>query len=425
MALNSGSAPSGNFDLSDWKLQLPVDAKGSFSGKAAEIKDLAGYAGKWFGTGPDGAMVLSAPVDGATTGGSIYARSELREMDGSKPAEWTLKEGGRLEATLEVDRAPRDADGTEGRIVIGQVHGGDSQLVRLYWNEGRIYYATDDAPGSVGKDLHVDLHDAKGNVPNVGLNERFSYSIDVQGHDLQVSVVADGRTYTSSQKIDPSWDDNSFYFKAGTYLGANGKDASGVGQTSFFSLSVEHDGHPSTGGPETPSRPNPGPDDPTTPKPPVENHPNQEWDAVRNVYGNSRANVLNGGKLDEAISGGGGNDVIHGNGGDDVLTGGSGSDRFVFDRNDFGGHDLLTDFTSRSDTLRFDDAVFSSPDPGRLDREHLAYGDRAVEFDDFFVYDRATGVLSYDADGSGRGHAVVVATLENTPPLLASDIFVF
>jgi hypothetical protein len=417
MTLKPGAAPSQNFDLSDWKLQLPVDAKGSYSGKAAEIRNLLGYDDQWFETGPDGAMVFRAPVQGATTGGSVYARSELREMNGSVPAEWSLKEGGHMQATLEIDRAPTDADGSPGRIVIGQVHGGDSQLVRLYWNDGDVYYATDDAEGSTKKDLHVELTDSKGNTPNVSLNEKFSYSIDVQGHDLRVSVTADGRTYSSTQKIDASWDDNEFYFKAGTYLGVNEKDGSGFGQTSFFDLAVDHD-KPSA--PTVPTKP-PAGSAPT--KPPVE-VPDAGWETTKDIEGNGKANTLKGGSANEDISGGGGNDKIYGRGGDDVLTGGNGSDTFVFDKNSSGGHDLITDYSSKSDTIQLDGKLFSSLDEGKLVTEHFVYGSRALERDDHLIYDQSSGVLYYDSDGSGSIHAVEIATFENHEHLVLSDFMV-
>jgi hypothetical protein len=87
MALNPAADPSGNFDLSNWKITLPVDQSGTIIGTAQEIKSLSGYQDlNYFYTGADGAMVFRAAVDGATTSGSKYARSELREMIGADRA---------------------------------------------------------------------------------------------------------------------------------------------------------------------------------------------------------------------------------------------------------------------------------------------------------------------------------------------------
>ena len=83
MRLNANALPSLVLELWDWILQLPIDAKGNFSGKAAEVKVLGSYTHKdYFHPGSDGGVVLAAPVDGATTGGSILcpvriARDEL------------------------------------------------------------------------------------------------------------------------------------------------------------------------------------------------------------------------------------------------------------------------------------------------------------------------------------------------------------
>src|SRR5664280_1045336 len=83
-ALNPGNPPSGNFDLSHWKLTLPVDGSGTTNGTATEIHTpqlVAGYTNAfYFYTGPDGAMVFWCQVTGATTSGSDYPRSELREL---------------------------------------------------------------------------------------------------------------------------------------------------------------------------------------------------------------------------------------------------------------------------------------------------------------------------------------------------------
>ncbi|MCD6071707.1 MAG: alginate lyase, partial [Microvirga sp.] len=68
MALNPSVAPGGNFNLSNWKITLPVDSNGGFSGNAMEVKSLSTYQhSKYFFTAADGAMTFVAPVDGATT----------------------------------------------------------------------------------------------------------------------------------------------------------------------------------------------------------------------------------------------------------------------------------------------------------------------------------------------------------------------
>jgi hypothetical protein len=205
MPLNPHTTPSGNFDLSESKIGLPVDSAGGFSGTSLEVKKLAGYVHTgYFYTAPDGAMTFVASVEGATTKGSQYARSELREMIGSERAAWSLAKGGVMSATLEIDHASIKFNGTAGRIVVGQIHGGDDELVRLYWENGKLYFANDQA-GSNNSEQKFYFLNAAGKQPRVSLNERFSYTISAKGDDLVVTINADGQAYTSVSKINSVW----------------------------------------------------------------------------------------------------------------------------------------------------------------------------------------------------------------------------
>ncbi|WP_243374855.1 polysaccharide lyase family 7 protein [Microvirga solisilvae] len=260
MTLNPNVAPSGNFDLSNWKITLPVDSSGTISGTAVEVQNLSGYQNsKYFYTGPDGAMVFYAPVDGATTSGSSYARSELREMNGSSKAAWNLSTGGFMSATLEVDAAPM-RDGQGKKLVIGQIHGQDDELVRLYWQDNKLYFANDQS-GSDNKEHNFTFKADDGSAPDVSLNEKFSYTINAKGNVLDVDVYADGKVYHSHTTINSVWQSDTFYFKAGAYLGANETNGSGYGQTSFYALSFNHNGTTTT--PSTPTTPT----TPTNPTP--------------------------------------------------------------------------------------------------------------------------------------------------------------
>lgn len=158
MCLNPNALPSPNFDLSDWTLQLPIDVQGDFTGTAHGHggQTLANYVHKdYFCTGSDGAMVLAAPVQGATTSGLIHARSQLREINGTANAAWSLQQGGYPGATLQIGAAPRHADGTYVKVVIGQVHGADGQVMRLAWEDGTLFF-TNDIISNAAKDVHIE-----------------------------------------------------------------------------------------------------------------------------------------------------------------------------------------------------------------------------------------------------------------------------
>ncbi|WP_052003450.1 polysaccharide lyase family 7 protein [Microvirga sp. BSC39] len=253
MTLNPSVAPGGNFDLSNWKITLPVDANGGISGTAVEVQNLSTYQNsKYFYTAADGAMTFVAAVDGATTSGSSYARSELREMNGTAKAAWNLNTGGFMSATLEVDAAPI-RDGMGGRIIVGQIHGQNDELVRLYWENGKLYFANDHA-GSSNAETKFYFVNASGQQPSVSLDERFSYTINAKGDTLEVTIFADGQVYKSVSTINSVWQSDTFYFKAGAYLGANETNGTGYGQTSFYALSFNHNGTVTT-----PTQPAPTP----------------------------------------------------------------------------------------------------------------------------------------------------------------------
>ena len=136
------------------------------------------------------------------------------------------------------------------------------------------------------------------------------------------------------------------------------------------------------------------------------------------LTGDSGDNKLQGGSGNDTLSGGAGNDTLLGDFGNDVLIGSAGADAFRFNRF-FGNADVILDFESGVDRIELEGSSFGLPD-GMLDAGLFAL-DAPTDADDRFIFDTATGTLSYDADGSGSGAAVVMATL-NVRTLSASDI---
>lgn len=311
------------FDLRNWKLTLPVDSKGSTSGVAVEVKNLVGYENSnYFYDAADKAMVFSAMADGATTSGSKYARSELREMNGSDRAAWKLSEGGTMTATLEVDKVPQNSDGSPGRVVIGQIHGKDDELVRLYHENGKVYFVNDRA-GSKNAETTFALKDSNGNEPNVSLNEKFSYKIDAKGDTLTVEAYADGNTYTSTTKINSVWQSDEFYFKAGAYLGVNESKGSGSAQVSFYGLDFGHKSGTGLAGLQGQST-----ESTTTATSTVTDAESQAGSTTVDSTSSSSAApaTLKGDSSANSLSGTKGNDVIRANGGDDKVYGRDGAD---------------------------------------------------------------------------------------------------
>ncbi|WP_279306643.1 polysaccharide lyase family 7 protein [Microvirga solisilvae] len=395
MVLNPAYVPSRNFNLANWKITLPIDRYGHFSGTAVEVKNLSGYRNsKYFYTGSDGAMVFTAPVEGATTSGSRFARSELREMKGTERAAWTLKQGGSMTATLEVDKVPTLFNGKGGKIVIGQIHGQSDELVRLYWENNTVYFKNEKA-GPRNAELRFDLKNALGQMPNISRNEKFTYKISAKGDDLKVAIYADGKVYTSQTHINRTWNKDTFYFKAGAYLGVNETQGRGIGQTSFYSLSFSHSASSAA--------------------------------SVSSVFkGNKAGNTLTGKAGNDALYGYEGNDRLIGREGNDILLGGLGRDTFVFNTklSTKSNLDLIADFNPKDDTILLDNAVFSKIARGVLQSSKFVIGSKAKDASDRIIYNNKTGALLYDPDGSGPSAAMQFAKVKPNLSITASDFLI-
>jgi Ca2+-binding RTX toxin-like protein len=146
------------------------------------------------------------------------------------------------------------------------------------------------------------------------------------------------------------------------------------------------------------------------------------------IIGNTAANVLNGGLANDTLSGGAGNDTLFGGAGRDTLTGGAGSDFFVFNTalNASTNRDVITDFNHVADTFKLENAIFTRLGAGvhALNAGFFHVGAKAADANDYIVYNRATGLLSYDNDGSGAHAPIAFAVLSNKPVLAANDFVV-
>jgi len=143
------------------------------------------------------------------------------------------------------------------------------------------------------------------------------------------------------------------------------------------------------------------------------------------ILGNSGANVLNGTSGAEEIVALGSNDTLAGNGGVDTLIGGSGSDHFRYNATGDGGTtgDLIVDFTPGSDVLDFAHSAFGFTTTGTLSSANfVANTTGPTNSAQKFWFNTANFTLYYDADGSGAGHAVAIAQLENHAVLSSSNI---
>ena len=127
-------------------------------------------------------------------------------------------------------------------------------------------------------------------------------------------------------------------------------------------------------------------------------------DRIRNFE-----NVVTGSGADR-ITGDGEANRLDGGYGSDTLTGGAGKDVFVFSQ--IGGVDTITDFKLSDDHFELSSLAFAALAAGKLDAADFYKGDVAHDGDDRILYDSATGLISYDADGSGSGQSYAIAQIK-------------
>jgi Ca2+-binding RTX toxin-like protein len=134
----------------------------------------------------------------------------------------------------------------------------------------------------------------------------------------------------------------------------------------------------------------------------------------------ANASVGIGNDLSNIIIGNGANDFLAGLAGDDVLTGGGGADIFRFSE---AGADIITDFTSGTDIIYVDGAVFIPN--GTLSLVQGSGAQVAPDENSAFLYDDLTGILSFDADGNGAGAAVAFANIGAGTLIALGDLILY
>lgn len=147
------------------------------------------------------------------------------------------------------------------------------------------------------------------------------------------------------------------------------------------------------------------------------------------LYGDNGNDRLYGGEGADSLYGDANDDRLYGGSGNDLLVGGFGIDRFVFDTrpNSFSNRDTIADFTHWVDRIELENAIFARLGyTGTLRAGEFVsnFSGTARDRNDYIVYERDTGKLFYDADGSGKGAAVLIATLTNKAGLTAADFVV-
>jgi Ca2+-binding RTX toxin-like protein len=228
-------------------------------------------------------------------------------------------------------------------------------------------------------------------------------------------------------KLDPQLGKNGERFGYGFGFGSNeGIDYnhgtwswSVSGGSAKISYSLTNSGT----GSWDPSAPTPTPTPEPTPAPTPEPTPTRP-ETTRTFTGTDGADRFIGTSANDLIVTKGGDDKIWGGSGSDVIFTGSGRDTITFDTKIGVSKDVIVDFDPASDLIRLNDSIFSKLSEGELRSSWFRAGTKALDANDYVVYDQGTGKLFYDADGSGSGAAIHFATLENKAKLTAADFYV-
>nr|WP_199043509.1 polysaccharide lyase family 7 protein [Dyella sp. ASV24] len=215
--VSSSDAPGQHVDLSTYTLQTPV-ARGD---SVEEVKQpaLRDFSSAYFYYDAEAhAMVFNCPDNGASTRGSHYPRSELRDT-----REWTFSGQHTLSASLAVTQQPYS-----GGIIVGQIHGNGkgSEALKIRWSKGDIVVGVKASPGSTEQRFTM--------AHGLALGDRIDYRIAQSDRVVTVTVNGATRSFT----YDSSWDGGTVYFKAGNYLQDNSASGS-AGVVKFFALSSQ------------------------------------------------------------------------------------------------------------------------------------------------------------------------------------------
>lgn len=268
LAQDPNLPPSGNFDLTKWKITLPDQTEVLEN----ELSDGFESANEFYTDPSTGAMVFKCPNDGAT-GGSTYPRSELREMlragntsistQGIGLNNWVFSSSttenqdasggvdGTMTATVAVDHVSTTGETNKvGRVIIGQIHASNDEPCRIYYRKlpgntkGSIYIAHEPTTSSEQWYEMIGSRSSSATDPTDGiaLGEVFSYEIDVVGNTLTVTIMREGKADVVQEvdMTDSGFANDWMYFKAGNYNQNNSGDAGDYAQVSFFALDVSH-----------------------------------------------------------------------------------------------------------------------------------------------------------------------------------------
>jgi len=146
------------------------------------------------------------------------------------------------------------------------------------------------------------------------------------------------------------------------------------------------------------------------------------------LYGGAGNDQLAGDAGNDLLDGGDGADILRGGLGKDTLSGGAGADSFYFDsavaKKKNANIDKIVKFNVKDDTIYLAKSIFTKLKVGKLKKDAFFIGNKAHDGSDRIVYDKKSGKLFYDADGTGKQQPIQFATLDKNLKMTEKDFFV-
>jgi len=254
----STPVPADNFDLSHWKVTMPVDLDQNGQVDEVDVKALQTFSHPdFFYVDENGGMVFTAPNKGATTSSLASTRSELRQMNrglntsisthapgnnlalaANNNAAQFSSIGGKLKATLKVNAVSLRAGHPDKRpaytVVIAQVHSGKikdhpggfgwgNQPLKIYYKKfpehqnGSVFWNYErNLPRQDANRIDISYpiwgntwqNKADPGVEGIALGEAFSYEINIHENTMHLTFQTDGHPEVKyainlSNNVDP------------------------------------------------------------------------------------------------------------------------------------------------------------------------------------------------------------------------------
>ncbi len=311
------------------------------------------------------------------------------------------------------------ATNTARWLVMGQLHSNTNASppieVKLEGNDKMVIY------GNYGSASNPTYHKIFQDSANIQRGKWYTMKLEIKldaGGNGYADIWRDGQQIVNyngklgySGQTQTYWREGVYRSSASETIAINYKN---------LDISVGQNIHNLPDGPIGTPNPTPAPTPTPTPTPtPVPGVPGQVF------VGGWANNTMYGTSGNDTFYGRDGDDLIVGKQGNDLLYGEAGRDMFVFDVTPGTSNiDRIADFNVNEDRIHLENAIFTKLTAGNLPSSAFVIGSRAYDANDRIIYDNKTGILSYDADGSGAAAATQIASLATGLNMTASQFYV-